>query len=239
MPVFHLLQDPVFPDPEHAEPVGLLAVGGDLTPQRLVAAYSKGIFPWYTSETPILWWSPDPRPIILPHELHVSRSLRRTINSGRFTVSLDRDFAGVIGRCAGLRQDREGTWLLPEMIEAFMRLHELGLAHSAEAWDEDGALAGGIYGVALGRAFFGESMFHLRPDASKVAFTHLVKTLGKWGYHFIDCQQESTLIMRFGARSIPRREFMQRLEKALEGGLAPHWPADDPSGSDTGLSLAS
>jgi leucyl/phenylalanyl-tRNA---protein transferase len=226
MPIFHLPQHADFPDPEEAEPVGLLAVGGDLSPERLVAAYSKGIFPWYTEETPILWWSPEPRPIILPHELHVSRTLRRTINSKRFKVTLDRDFAGVIGHCAGVRQDREGTWLLPEMIEAFTRLHEIGLAHSAEAWDEQGDLVGGVYGVSLGRAFFGESMFHLKPDASKVSFAFLVRTLGEWGYDFIDCQQESALVMRFGARLVSRREFLKRLESALGEGLVPFWPAN-------------
>jgi leucyl/phenylalanyl-tRNA---protein transferase len=231
MPIFHLPKTPEFPDPEKAEPVGLLAVGGDLTPERLIAAYRKGIFPWYTAETPILWWSPDPRPIIVPHELHLSRSLRRTINSKRFTVTLDRDFAGVITHCAELRRDGEGTWLVPEMVDAFLRLHRMGLAHSAEAWDEDGELAGGVYGVSLGLAFFGESMFHLRPDASKVAFASLVRTLGEQGYHFIDCQQESTLVMRFGARLVSRREFLERLDEALRDERGPCWPAQ---GVDSG-----
>jgi leucyl/phenylalanyl-tRNA---protein transferase len=227
MPIFHLPLNPVFPDPEAAEPAGLLAVGGDLNPERLIAAYSKGIFPWYTEETPILWWSPDPRPILLPEELHLSRSLRKTINSDRFSVTIDQDFTSVINHCAGLRRDQDGTWLLPEMIEAFTTLHEIGLAHSVEAWDENGELAGGVYGVALGLAFFGESMFHLQPDASKVAFTHLVRTLGEWGYHFIDCQQESALVMRFGARLVSRANFMERLERALQGGLTPFWTTPD------------
>lgn len=224
MPVFLLPEQPVFPDPELSEPDGLLAVGGDLSPERLLAAYARGVFPWYGENSPILWWSPDPRPIIEPGRLHVSRSLRRTVNSGHYQVTLDKAFGQVIRCCAASpRPGGEGTWLVPEMIEAYERLHGLGVAHSVEAWDGQG-LAGGVYGVALGRAFFAESMFFLRPNASKVALVGLVEFLAGRGFELVDCQQTTPHVLRFGAREIPRKEFIQRLNQALEQpGLVGKW----------------
>ena len=216
MPVFALIDAPVFPRPALAEPNGLLAVGGDLRLERLVAAYRQGIFPWYDAESPILWWSPDPRPVVLPGALVVSRRLERTIRSGKFQVRLDGDFSGVIRGCAGVRREtQDGTWLVPEMIEAYEALHRAGYAHSAEAW-LDGTLVGGAYGVAVGRAFFGESMFHLMTDASKVAFVALARFLGDNGFHFIDCQQATGHLLRFGAVEVARSDFMRRLRAARE-----------------------
>ncbi len=214
MPVFVLSQEPVFPPPHYAEPSGLLAIGGDLGIPRLVRAYSRGIFPWYDDESPILWWAPDPRPILVPSELHISKRLRRTIKAGKFTVTLDTDFRGVITGCANAgRATGDGTWIVPDMIRAYCALFEHGYAHSVEA-RLDGELVGGAYGVALGKAFFGESMFHAVSNASKVAFVHLAALLDRLGFHFIDCQQATGHLMRFGAREIPRRDFLKRLERA-------------------------
>ena len=216
MPVFRLPREVIFPDPELAEPDGLLAIGGDLSPERLLAAYAEGIFPWFNEDHPILWWSPDPRLVLEPAALHVPRSLRRTIRRGRFRVTADEAFEAVIRRCAERdRPGQEGTWITAEMIEAYGRLHRLGFAHSFEAW-EDGALAGGLYGVSLGAAFFGESMFADRPDASKVAFATAVEWLAARGVGLVDCQLRTEHLVRFGAHEIPRREFLDRLAKALE-----------------------
>ena len=214
MPVFRLSRETLdFPDPSLAEPDGLLAVGGDLSPQRILRAYALGIFPWYPENSPILWWSPDPRCILLPGELHVPRSLERTLRQERFSFSLDAAFAEVIANCADIRRE-SGTWLVPEMIEAYGRLHQLGLAHSAEAW-HGRELAGGVYGLALGRVFFGESMFFRRPDASKAALVYLIRQLAAAGFALVDCQQETANMRRFGARGVPRAVFRQRLGKAL------------------------
>lgn len=203
-----------FPDPSHAGSDGLLAFGGDLTPQRLLAAYARGIFPWYGPGDPILWWSPDPRLVLEPAALHVPKSLRRVLNREQFSVTVDRAFRGVIRACARApRPEGLGTWLVPEMITAYERLHRMGHAHSAEAWDEDGELVGGLYGVALGRVFFGESMFFVRPDASKAAFVHLVRLLDRWGYAIIDCQQTTRHLLRFGAREMPRYRFLEHLDE--------------------------
>lgn len=217
MPVFALIDAPVFPRPDLAEPSGLLAVGGDLRQERLLAAYRQGIFPWYDDESPILWWSPDPRPLVeLPDGLQVTRRLERTIRSGRFRVSLDTDFSGVIRGCAGVRRESgDGTWLVPDMIAAYEALHAAGHAHSAEAW-LDGELVGGAYGVAVGRAFFGESMFHRVTDASKVAFVVLARFLERQEFQFIDCQQATGHLRRFGAVEISRSAFMRRLRAARE-----------------------
>ncbi|MFP4070917.1 MAG: leucyl/phenylalanyl-tRNA--protein transferase [Desulfovibrionales bacterium] len=232
MSVYFLSDDPVFPDPETSEPVGLLALGGDLSVKRLVAAYSMGIFPWYTEDTPILWWSPDPRPIIEPRELHIPKSLRRVLNKERFSVTVDHDFAGVIRSCASVpREGADGTWLVPEMVSAYEELHRAGFAHSVEVWAE-GELVGGIYGVSLGRAFFGESMFHTVTNASKVGFVHLVRLLGTKGYSFMDCQQQSANLQRYGVREIPRREFLYRLQEAVRSGV-PHWDSPEESRLDT------
>ncbi|WP_428558430.1 MAG: leucyl/phenylalanyl-tRNA--protein transferase [Solidesulfovibrio sp. DCME] len=222
MPIFALTDEPtLFPRPSLAEPGGLLAVGGDLCPERLVAAYRRGIFPWYDEQSPILWWSPDPRPILFPGQVHVSRRLERTLRSGTFRLSLDTDFAGVIRGCAGARRAAgNGTWILPEMIEAYEALHAAGIAHSVEAW-QDEVLVGGAYGVAIGKAFFGESMFHAATDASKVAFVGLCRHLDRLGFHFIDCQQTTGHLCRFGAVEVRRGEFTRRLEAARESGDVP------------------
>ena len=216
MALFRLPREPVFPDPELAEPDGLLAVGGDLSVERLVVAYATGIFPWYSEGMPILWWSPDPRLVLFPGELHVSRRLRRTMRSGRYAVRADTAFERVIRRCSEKpRLGQDGTWITPGMIAAYVRLHRRGLAHSVEAW-EDGDLAGGLYGVSLGAAFFGESMYADRPDASKVAFATLVEWLAGRRFDLVDCQVATAHLQGFGAREIARREFRQRLTRALE-----------------------
>jgi len=200
-----------FPDPALALPSGLLAAGGDLRPERIVLAYSQGIFPWYTEDSPILWWSPDPRCVLFCTELHVPRRLERLIRSGRFCYSFDQDFEAVIRLCAETpRPDQNGTWLVPEMMQAYTFLHRLGLAHSVEAW-QDGELVGGIYGLSLGRVFFGESMFHLRPDASKAALVHLVRILETRGFVLLDCQQTTPHMTQLGAREISRLEFLSLL----------------------------
>lgn len=217
MPVYRLDRRPIFPPAELADPEGLLAVGGDLTPERLLAAYRGGIFPWYDDDrSPILWWSPDPRLILFPEELHVSRRLRRTLDQGRFEVRFDSAFAEVIQACAATpRAGESGTWITPNMRRAYTRLHELGHARCAEAW-RYGVLVGGIYGVHLGRAFFGESMFHRETDASKVALVALVERLRAEGVVLIDCQVTTAHMLRFGAREVPRSEFLRRLRSAIE-----------------------
>lgn len=231
MPVFLLREDPIFPPPHLAEPSGLLAVGGDLSLSRLVRAYSMGIFPWYDEDSPILWWSPDPRPVLFPDKLRVSRRLARTLRQARFRITLDRDFAGVIRGCAGVcRKEERGAWIIPEMIAAYETLHAAGLAHSAEAW-LDGELVGGLYGVALGRMFFGESMFHLATDASKVALVHLAGFLGRHGFACIDCQQATGHMLRFGAEELPRDRFLALLGRASRRGSLPG-PWDIASGAE-------
>lgn len=216
MPIHRLPREIVFPDPERAEPDGLLAVGGDLSPERLLAAYAAGIFPWYSEGAPILWWSPDPRLVLEPGHLHVSRSLQRTLRRRRFRVTADTAFEPVVRRCASReRPGQDGTWITDEMARAYVRLHRLGFAHSFEAW-EDEALAGGLYGVSLGAAFFGESMFADRPDASKVAFVRAVELLARRGFGLLDAQVRTEHLLRLGAREIPRREFLRRLARALE-----------------------
>lgn len=215
MSVFALSPDPLlFPQPHLAEPDGLLAVGGDLTPQRLVAAYHHGIFPWYNEGSPILWWSPSPRCVLLPQNLHVPRSLERTLRRGTFQLTFDHDFAGVIRQCAAMRE-ASGTWLLPEMQEAYTALHGLGFAHSVEAWHQ-GRLAGGLYGVSLGRAFFGESMFYHVPEASKACVVFLARALAGAGFTLLDCQQTTAHMVRFGAQEMPRKHFLHHLTQALE-----------------------
>ncbi len=204
-----------FPDPAVAPAEGILALGGDLKEERLLDAYRRGIFPWYESGQPILWWSPDPRYILLPAALHVGRSLTQRIRSGRFEVRYDTVFSRVIGACSNIRRKGEhGTWITSAMIKAYERLFDLGYAHSIESW-RDGILVGGLYGVSLGAAFFGESMFAHESDASKVAFVHLVERLSGWGFSLIDCQMQTDHLGRFGARDIPRPEFLRRLETSL------------------------
>jgi leucyl/phenylalanyl-tRNA--protein transferase len=214
--VYRLSREVAFPDPELAEPDGLLAVGGDLSPERLLTAYAAGIFPWYGDDTPILWWSPDPRLVLVPGWLHVGRSVERTMRRGRYRVTADTAFETVIRSCATRdRPGQDGTWITGDMIDAYLRLHRLGFAHSFEAW-EDRELAGGLYGVSLGAAFFGESMFADRPDASKVAFVRAVEWLARCGISLVDCQVRTDHLVRFGAREVPRKEFLAQLAAALE-----------------------
>lgn len=211
-------EDPpeAFPDPRHAlqDPDGLLAVGGDLSPPRLLYAYRHGIFPWYHADQPILWWSPDPRAVIFPGEVHLSRSLRRRIAKGGYTASFDTAFAEVLEACAGPRpqQPEGGTWISPAMQVAYAELHRLGHAHSVEIWME-GKLAGGLYGIAIGRVFFGESMFSRRTDGSKLALVHLARQLQAWGYALIDCQVYSEHLQSLGSVRIPRPDFLGLLAR--------------------------
>lgn len=217
--MFRLSRNPrdfAFPPVEQATADGLLAIGGDLQPGRLLEAYRHGIFPWYNEEQPILWWSPDPRTVLFPEKLHISRSLKRSLRPDLFTVTFDRCFRDVMIQCAGPRPQypESGTWITPAMVEAYTALHEMGHAHSVETW-RDGQLVGGVYGVAIGGAFFAESMFTKVDDASKVALVTLVRRLHAWGFTIIDCQQASPHVMRLGAEEIPRRDFVQRLSSAL------------------------
>ncbi|MCO6413299.1 MAG: leucyl/phenylalanyl-tRNA--protein transferase [Thiogranum sp.] len=217
-----------FPDTSLAlrEPDGLLAIGGDLAPERLLAAYRKGIFPWYGNDQPILWWSPDPRTVLFPGRLKISRSLRKRLRQGRFRVTLDRAFDQVIRACAEPRPGSSGTWITREMSEAYCRLHQRGYAHSVECWHDD-RLVGGLYGVALGAVFFGESMFSRETDASKVAFAHLVRQLGAWNFALIDCQVYSPHLATLGAERIPRSDFVRQLDLFCDAGSAPGtWKAD-------------
>jgi leucyl/phenylalanyl-tRNA---protein transferase len=193
-----------------AEPNGLLAAGGDLSPQRLLSAYRQGIFPWFSEGQPILWWSPDPRMVLYCNELKISRSLRRAVGARRFAIRVDSAFEQVIEACAAPRAGHGGTWIMPEMVRAYMQLHRLGYAHSVEAWFED-TLVGGLYGLAIGRMFFGESMFTRETDASKVALVHLVGILSRRDMPLIDCQQQTGHLARLGARPISRRAFAEAL----------------------------
>lgn len=214
MPVWRLREAIAFPDPRDAEPDGLLAVGGDLSPERLLAAYALGIFPWY-EEDPILWFSPDPRLVLVPSELRVGRSLAKVLRQGRFEIRFDTAFDEVVAGCASApRRGQRGTWITPAMREAYGRLHRLGFAHSVEAW-RGGALAGGLYGVSLGGAFFGESMFAHESDASKVAFVELVRRVAAWEFRFVDCQVETPHLRRFGALPWTRERFLAELRLAL------------------------
>lgn len=205
-----------FPPIDRASPEGLLAVGGDLRPERLLEAYRQGIFPWYNEDQPILWWSPDPRAVLFPEKLHVSRSLKRSLRPGLFTVTLDISFRTIMEQCAAPRRQYPdgGTWITSDMLDAYTSLHELGHAHSVETW-RDGRLVGGLYGVAIGGAFFAESMFTRVDDASKVALVRLVRQLQAWNFHIIDCQQSSPHVGRFGAEEIPRTDFIKHLNRAL------------------------
>lgn len=197
-------------------PNGLLAVGGDLSAERLIEAYRLGIFPWYEEPQPVLWWTPDPRSVLFPEQLHVSRSLRRTLRRDRFKLSVDRAFEAVMRACAQLRGDGLGTWIGDDMLAAYCDLHHIGHAHSIEVWDQHDQLVGGLYGVALGRVFFGESMFSEERDASKVALVGLVDIALRGGFEFIDCQVESEHLNSLGACSIHRLDFEQRLVQTVD-----------------------
>lgn len=229
-----LPQEPVFPPLETAlaEPNGLLAAGGDLSPHRLLAAYSRGIFPWYSKGEPILWWSPDPRMVLLPDEIRISRSLAKTLRHKPYEVRLDTAFTAVMEACAATPRDGQaGTWITREMRTAYERLHALGFAHSVETWIDD-RLAGGLYGVAIGRAFFGESMFSHVTDASKIALAHLGVQLRHLGFGIIDCQMETAHLASLGARPIPRAQFRALLDRLVVDNVVPgRWPADAVAGA--------
>ncbi|HQU16414.1 MAG: leucyl/phenylalanyl-tRNA--protein transferase [Chromatiales bacterium 21-64-14] len=217
-----------FPDVRYAlrQPEGLLAVGGDLSPRRLIRAYRHGVFPWYSEGQPLLWWSPDPRAVLFPDRLRVSRSLRKTLRKGTYRVTLDQAFEAVITRCAEPRPGQDGTWITREMRDAYCALHRSGVVHSAEAWC-DGELVGGLYGVALGRVFFGESMFSRRPDASKVAFYFLVQQLRAWDYAVIDGQVPSQHLYSLGAEDLERGRFIELLHHwCAIPGQPPPWHLD-------------
>ena len=214
------------------DPNGLLAAGADLSPERLIDAYSRGIFPWFSEDEPLLWWSPDPRMVLRVGERHVSRSLRRRIRAKTYTVTTDTRFAEVMAGCAGPRRAADGTWITGGMIDAYTRLHDLGHAHSIEAW-RDGELAGGLYGVAVGRMFFGESMFTRHPDASKVAIVHLACQLERWGFEMIDCQMTTSHLLSLGAREIPRSEFLRDVRRLIALPAVPSPWRVDPDLSET------
>lgn len=213
-----------FPPLEKAlrEPNGLLAAGGDLSPERLIQAYRHGCFPWYQDGQPILWWSPDPRTVLLPEELHMSRSLRKLLRQQRYQVSFDRDFAAVIQACAAPRAYADGTWITNNMQAAYLKLHERGFAHSVEVWDGD-ALVGGLYGLAMGRLFFGESMFSRADNASKVGFATLVNHLHASGFVMIDCQMPTEHLHSLGARAISRKAFAEYLQRYVDQPNSATW----------------
>ena len=216
MPVFSLPPEHVFPDPQLAREDGLLAVGGDLHPHRLLLAYAMGIFPWYSEGQPILWHSPDPRFVLVPGELRLQRSLKKVLRKHPFEIRMDTAFEQVIEGCAKARRPgQRGTWITRDMKEGYLELHRLGFAHSTEAWFE-GQLVGGLYGVSLGSIYFGESMFARVDDASKVAFVVLVRQLSAWGFELVDSQVYTRHLARFGAREIPRRRYLSLLERGLK-----------------------
>lgn len=213
--------DDRFPDVELAltDPDGLLAVGGELSTARLINAYRSGIFPWYEEDQPVLWWSPNPRCVLYPDQIHISRSLKKTLRKTQFKVTFDTAFSDVIAHCADLRVDQEGTWITDDIMEAFQQLHALGIAHSIEVWELDNEsplLVGGLYGIAMGKVFFGESMFSRRTDASKIALTHLCQQLQAWGFNLIDCQVHNNHLQSLGTAMLPRNEFITHLQSAID-----------------------
>ena len=217
----------IFPDPRYSSKDGLVAFGGDLDPNRVLNAYKMGIFPWYSEGDPILWWSPDPRFVLYPMELKISKSLKKILKKDIFKIKIDTNFSEVIENCSKIkRKNQEGTWILPEIIEVFTKLHKMGFAHSVEVYKE-GELVGGLYGVSLGAAFFGESMFSKVSDASKVALVKLVEMLKKFGFDFIDCQIPSEHLKKMGAVEISRDKFLDELQIALQKpSKIGHWTLD-------------
>lgn len=216
-PIQWLNDDPrLFPRHEYAlkEPNGLLAAGGDLSCERLLNAYSLGIFPWYSEDDPILWWSPDPRCVLIPDEFKPSRSLSKAIRKSGYKVTSNKCFEEVVTECAAPRLKQDGTWINTHIIESYSNLHKLGYAHSVECWDEN-ELIGGLYGIAIGRAFFGESMFSKKSNSSKIAFAFLCKKLSDWGFEIIDCQVHNPHLESLGAIEIPRAEFLKKLNVAI------------------------
>ncbi len=214
----------IFPPLERAlrEPNGLLAAGGDLSPERLIQAYRHGCFPWFQDGQPILWWSPDPRTVLPPQEIHTSRSLAKLMRQQRFRITFDQDFAAVIQACAGPRSYADGTWITTPMQAAYLELHRRGVAHSVEVWLED-ELVGGLYGLAMGKLFFGESMFSRTDNASKVGFVTLTQHLSRWGFVLIDCQMPTQHLHSFGARSISREKFSRYLQLYLDQPNSADW----------------
>jgi leucyl/phenylalanyl-tRNA--protein transferase len=237
MTVFLLHDTPIFPDPELADPDGLLAIGGDLSMERLLIAYKMGIFPWY-NEPPIMWWSPPKRPVIFPRLFKLSRSLYQTLKKNLYNVSFDKDFLGLIHGCANApRKDSLGTWINKEIIDAYYNLYKLGFAHSVEVWF-NGKLVGGLYGVSIGKAFFGESMFTLMKDASKVALACLIEFLIKENFYFIDCQITNEHLLRMGAIEIPRSVFLKMLDEAINKNFViKKWVHHNKATSNTALFL--
>ncbi|MBI5660506.1 MAG: leucyl/phenylalanyl-tRNA--protein transferase [Nitrosomonadales bacterium] len=217
-----------FPPVEQAlcSPDGLLAAGGSLAPHRLLEAYRHGIFPWFNEGDPILWWSPNPRMVLFPGEFRVSRSLRKTLRKKIYEIRTDTAFELVMRACAAPRKGRAGTWIGEDMIAAYIRLHRMGLAHSVEAW-QGGELAGGLYGVGIGRMFYGESMFSRKPDASKVALAHLAAQMRRWNFGMIDCQMRTPHLASLGARELPRAEFVRRIRELMQyPDIASRWQFD-------------
>lgn len=217
--------DYIFPNPRYAMKEGLLAYGGDLNPDRVLMAYRQGIFPWYNEGDPILWWSPDPRLLLYPRNFKIHRSLRKKLRQKRFHVRLDRNFETVMRHCAHVpRHGQVGTWILPEVVECYSLLHERGFAHSVEVYDEEERLVGGLYGVSTGTAFFGESMFSLEPDTSKIALAHMVELAKLWQFDFIDCQIPSDHLIRLGAERVERDRFLDELEETQQRlGMPGNW----------------
>jgi leucyl/phenylalanyl-tRNA--protein transferase len=215
MPVYYLGEEPVFPPAEYSDSDGILAVGGDLSPERLIEAYSHGIFPWYSSETPIIWWSPDPRFVIYPEDVKISKSMRQVLKRKIFEIKFDTSFREVITACSGKRKHEKGTWITSEMIEAYVALHKMGIAHSIEAWHE-GKLAGGLYGVSLGGMFFGESMFSRMSNASKSAFIVLADNLQRLGFDLIDSQVHTDHMESLGAFEMDREIFLKIVSESVE-----------------------
>jgi leucyl/phenylalanyl-tRNA--protein transferase len=224
MPIYWLNDDNCqFPPVEHASGEGILAVGGDLSAERLLTAYSSGIFPWFNEGDPITWWSPDPRMVLFPSELKVSKSMKPYFNQGKYDISVDKDFAGVMRNCQKPRGTYGGTWITEDMVVAYCRLHELGYAHSVEVWQGDD-MVGGLYGVALGKCFFGESMFTRLSNASKFGFIYMVKMIEALGFWLVDCQQETSHLQSLGARPIKRADFTRIMERNRnQTTLQGHW----------------
>lgn len=222
-----LSDQPRFPPVSRAQrdPNGLLAAGGRLTPEWILTAYRQGIFPWYSDGDPILWWSPDPRMVLVPGEERITTSLHKTLRRSRFDIRCDTAFADVMTACAAPRAYASGTWIVEDMIEAYCTLHEMGWAHSVEAWEEE-KLVGGLYGLAIGHAFFGESMFHCVTDASKVAFAHLTRMLRRENFAILDCQMSTGHLASLGAHEIPRSQYVAGLSEWTRGPRQSKWPTD-------------
>lgn len=215
MPVFQLTDELIFPPAKLAEKDGLLAIGGDLSPERLLLAYRNGIFPWFSEGDPILWWSPSPRLVIFPAEFKIPKRLARLVRQNKYSVTMDRAFRQLMAACASTDERRDkGTWITADMLEAYCRLHDMGYAHSVECWLDD-ELAGGLYGISLGGVFFGESMFSTQPNSSKIALVYLLKKLQDWNFDLVDCQMKTEHLMQFGAREILENEFQKQLARSI------------------------